>query len=61
VVDQDQGGIGWVEQFTNRHGAFLLMSILRMGKGLVDVAVSDVVVGLDVTLGASNKRDNYLK
>ncbi|MCY1373801.1 hypothetical protein D9M69_610960 [compost metagenome] len=28
VIDQDQGGVGWVEQFTNRHGAFLLMSIL---------------------------------
>ncbi|MNX96339.1 hypothetical protein D3C86_1286510 [compost metagenome] len=61
VVDQDQGGVGWVEQFTNRHGAFLLMSILRMGKGLVDLAFSGVVVGLDVTLGASHKRDNYLK
>jgi hypothetical protein len=29
VVDQDQGGVGWVEQFTNRHDAFLLMSISK--------------------------------
>ncbi|WP_412093530.1 hypothetical protein, partial [Pseudomonas chlororaphis] len=35
VVDQDQGAVAWVEQFTDRHGAFLLMSIAKWVKALI--------------------------